>query len=101
MYTCLPGAGPHIALNKRADARRGGRSRSRNTFFHLADLVAKRAVDNVLGSSFSTLDYLLFVKYLVELRKDADERIAQGEFKKNGFYSRIVELMNARAPKPT
>ena len=68
--------------------------RNRHVFIHLAQDVAKRAVANVLGTSFSALDFLVFVNYLVELRTDAEERITQGVFERNAFYSQIVELMH-------
>jgi len=93
-------AGP-LMVDEQSDVGKGRRSRSRKTFIHLAQHVARRAVMNVLGDCFSTLDYLVFVNFLVDVRNDAKLRIMKGEFKKNEFYSQIVELMQSATSRAT
>lgn len=90
-------AGPHVDVH----CWKSQGQRSHRTFVRLAQLVAEKAVNNVLGNRFSTLDFLVFVDFLVDVRNETEESILQGSFQKNQFYSQIVELMNittSRAP---
>lgn len=88
--------GPRLQFDEGMDPG-GHPSRSVRVFIHLAQHVAKRAVKNVLGRHYSTLDYIVFVNHLIDLRNEAEDRIARGRFKKSEFYSKIVDLMRSTA----
>eukprot|EP00210_Caulerpa_lentillifera_P005248 g5015.t1 len=88
--------GPQLCSKDASDEEKGCcHGVSRRSLVQLAYHVAKKTVKNILGKEFSAFEYLLFVGRLGYLKKQAERGIRRGEFQKNSFYRKIVEMMNS------